>query len=172
MKCQIPGKSLWIVALLGLSPGLAAQAPEVADESELRRELRRHYQNGMRAELGLTDEQMKQIMPTIEDFEQRRAGAREARQTAVRDLRRGLRGGATDDELQQQLDRMDGMEREEQELERTLRGEVDTLLTVRQRVKFRFFTRQFRRQIEQQIRRVRGEPSDQNRPRRSPKQRR
>ena len=56
----------------------------------------------------------------------------------MRRLRQGLRQGAADAELQAHLDALDRIEIDQRAKERELIGEVDQMLTVRQRVELRF----------------------------------
>jgi hypothetical protein len=125
--------------------------------TELREAMRLHFRNGLRAELALSDEQMERVMPRLEAIEEQRHRARQARLRTVQELRRGLRQGASDAELRELLERLDRVESDEQELERTMRAEIDAVLTVRQSVQFRFFAQDFRREMHQRIRHLRDE---------------
>jgi hypothetical protein len=69
----------------------------------------------------------------------------------VRSLNRGLRQGASDDELQGLLDRLESIEDEQRAFEKSVQARIDQHLTVRQRVQFRFFAERFRRRLERRI---------------------
>ena len=146
LACLIP----ILVALLLSVPVAAAQAPPSpppADEpapEEVRQAIMRHFENRMREELGLTDEQMVALRPLVEEIEQSRAATRRERMQTVRALRQGLRGGAGDEELQELLARLERIEDEERSRERAVMSRIDEQLTVRQRVQFRFFIEMFR----------------------------
>jgi hypothetical protein len=138
-------------------------------DGELRDAMRRFFESRLRAELNLTDEQMTEILPMVESIEQSRNAARRERQDTVRALQDGMREGAADAELQQQLDRLDTIEQSVRAEEREVLKEIDKLLTVRQRVQFRFFTERFRRQLQNRIQSVRRERMDREDRRRPPR---
>jgi Spy/CpxP family protein refolding chaperone len=143
--------------LLLIAPGAVAQEepqppPEAAPEGEeLRRAIRNHFTNGLRAELGLTDEQAEALRPLIDEIENSRAQVRRDRGATVRSLNRGLRQGASDDELQGLLDRLESIDEEQRAFEKSVQTRIDRHLTVRQRVQFRFFAERFRRKLERRI---------------------
>lgn len=151
---------VWVLPFLPC-PVAVAQAPPPGEPhgdpgaGELREAIRQFFENRLREELGLTDEQMTAIRPLVEEIEQSRAATRRERMQIVRGLRGGLRDGAEDAELQQLLDRLDRIEDEERARERSVMGRIDERLTVRQRVQFRFFIEAFRRRMEDRIRRLR-----------------
>jgi len=138
--------------------------------SELREAMRRYFHNGLRRELGLTDEQVQAIVPMVERIEQTKTETSRQRRETVRLLRHGLRTGAADGRLQELLDRWHRIEREQQDLERTILAEIDAQLTARQRVQLRFFIETFRRQIARRVQELRqgAGPGAGERPRRRP----
>jgi len=88
---------------------------------------------------------------------------REAQRTrleSARKLRRGLQEGASDAELQEQLDRLDGTVRSEQEKEHVLLREIDQVLSTRQRAQLRFFLQRFRREMQEKIGELRRDRMD------------
>ena len=128
---------------------------DVATE-ELVAAMQRFFANGLRSELALSDAQMEQILPKIEEVTKRRTQAHRERAQIVRRLNQGLREGATDVELRGLLDELDRLEAEAQELERSARAEIDGMLTVRQSVKYRFFAQRFRQEMNRRIQDMRG----------------
>ncbi len=172
-------KRVSIVTLLLLlaSGGAAfAQADAQTDAAEieepaLRQALRQHFENRLRMELGLTDDQTAEVLPRVERLEQERRHLRRERQEAGRELREAYRGGAPDVRLQQLLDRLTELELRSQASQRELQREIDASLTVRQRVEFRFFVAGFRQELNrrlQEARRDRREAMQERRQRRRP----
>lgn len=160
-------RSRWILVLCALLllplPIAVAQAPPPTEPEgdpgvgELREAIRQFFENRLREELGLTDEQLTAIRPLVEEIERSRAAARRERMLTVRSLNLGLRDGADDADLQQLLDRLDGIAGKERARELSVMGRIDERLTVRQRVQFRFFIEAFRRNMEERIRQLRDE---------------
>jgi Spy/CpxP family protein refolding chaperone len=152
-----------LLALLLSAPVVLAQTPpSPAPEGgpaagELREAIKQFFERRMREELALTDEQMTAMRPLVEEIERSRASTRRERARTVRALREGLRGGASDRELQDRLDRLDRIEDEQRAHERLVMARIDEQLTVRQRVQFRFFIEAFRRRMEDRIRELRSE---------------
>ena len=124
--------------------------------AELQREMRKFFADRLRAELDLTDEQMEQIMPKVQVLEQEREAMRRERAETTRRLRSGLDGGTPDSELQELLDRYDGVARKNLELAERLYGDIDSALSVRQRVRARFFMERFPRMMREKIEELRG----------------
>ena len=157
----------WLVLLAVCAAGpLPAQEPPPPPESpggmpdgELRQAMSRYLHNQLRMELALSDEQMAELSPRIERIEAARSEARRARGTTLRELQRGLRGGAQDEELQVLLDRLGAIESDQREAERAAMAEIDEMLTVRQRVQFRFFIQRFRQELQRRVQELRRERS-------------
>jgi hypothetical protein len=153
-----------LALLLACLPGAAAPDPAgdaPPPHAEIRREMRELFQNRLRARLGLTDEQMQAIGPRIEHLEEGRSTARRETLETMHELRMAYEGGAADGDLQLLLDRLEGIEREQRELERSELSEIDARLTTRQRVELRFFMEEFRSEMArkiQELRRDRGAP--------------
>lgn len=150
-----------LLALCAAGPLPAQQQPPPPEDpggspdGELRQAMRRYLHNQLRMELALSDEQMAELSPRIERIEGARSEARRARGTTMRELQRGLREGAGDQQLQTLLDRLDAIEREQREAERSAMAEIDEMLTVRQRVQFRFFIQRFRQELQRRIQQLR-----------------
>ena len=145
-----------VVLLLGtaLTGSASAQSPQRnggEERGELRQAMRQYYENRIRADLALSDGQMEQILPHIHGMEESRAAIQGERREAVQELRRGLDQGADDAALQELLDVLDGLDLRMKALEREYVALVDAVLTVRQRVEFRFFSERFRRDMRKRI---------------------
>ena len=166
-----PHKRGTLAALLAATiaaAGALAQEPQAPEGPvELRRAMEEYFQTRMQAEVSLSDEQLEQILPLVRQRETSRRAALRTRQDSVRRLRRGLEQGATDSELQTQLDRLDASEREQWESERSVQKQVDGVMSTRQRVQMRFFLQSFRRDMQGKIRELRGERGGMRRPPRS-----
>jgi len=150
----------FIVLVLAVSAA-AAQAPPPPEpgadvpEQELQAAIRQFFEQRMREELALSDEQMTAIRPLVEEIERSRAQTRRERMETVRSLRDGIREGMNDQQLQQLLDGLDRLDEEQRARERSAMARIDEQLSVRQRVQFRFFTEAFRRGMEDRIRELR-----------------
>ena len=163
---------LWMCLTLATVGTTWAQEESLVDESgDLQKAMQRYFHNRLREELNLSDEGMQQILPLVERMEQAKIASGRERAAIVGRLQRGLRGGADDAELQDALDRLEVIEKDHTELQRSLLSEIDRSLSVRQRVQLRFFVERFRRDIQRRIRELREErydrsPFDERRPRR------
>jgi hypothetical protein len=126
--------------------------------------MRRYFHNQLRMELALSDEQMEELGPRVERFENARNEANRARGATLRELRRGLREGAADEQLQALLDRLDTIENEQRAAERSAMAEIDGMLTVRQRVQFRFFIHRFRQELQRRVQQLRRDRQGESAP--------
>jgi hypothetical protein len=170
-------KRIWtflaLLTILALAPLAGSQAQErpgaARRQAEIGREMQKLFNNQLRAELALTDDQMEAIGPRIERLETARREARRERIETVQKLRRGFDGGLSDDELQALLDRLDAIEQEQRGLERTQLSMIDEELSTRQRVELRFFMEQFRQDMARKVQELRGNRGDGVR-RRGPRQ--
>lgn len=171
MKAVLPG--LLLVALTGVQaqdPGASTGEGDVAP-GELREAMRDYFEKRLRSDLALSDSQMEHILPRVLEFEQTGREARNERMEAARKLRRGLEQGATDKELQQQLDRLEGLDDQRRSREKKLLREIDQVLSTRQRVQLRFFVQRFRGEMFDRVRQIREDrmrrrPGPNRRPRR------
>jgi hypothetical protein len=150
---------LLLLVLACAAPAILAQdEPPRSDESgpgELQREMRKFFADGLRSELDLTDEQAEQVMPKVQELEQERGVVRRERGEAMRRLRHGVESGASDAELQELLDRYDGTDRRQLELKERLFTDIDSALSVRQRVRLRFFVERFPRMMREKVEELR-----------------
>jgi Spy/CpxP family protein refolding chaperone len=122
---------------------------------ELRDAMRQYLHDQLRMELALSDEQMAQLSPLIERIEDVRSEARRNRGATLRELRQGIRQGAGDEQLQALLDRLQSIEDEQRAAERSAMSDIDAMLTVRQRVQFRFFIQRFRQELQRRVQQLR-----------------
>ena len=134
------------------------EGPPPGDPEELREAMREYFEKRLRSDLSLSDEQVEQILPLVQQLEQEKRAARRTRMETARTLRRGMEQGATDAELRDALDLLEQIERNEQELRRSTMGEIDKVLSVRQQVQIRFFMQRFQREMQHKIREIRGDP--------------
>lgn len=142
-------------ALLLLAPGAALAEPVEPPGGELREQMRRYFAARLRAELSLTDEQLRAIAPEFDAMERsRRENARERREAAL-DLRAALRRGAPDEEIARLLARFDEATVRQEEEARERLARIDAVLTVRQRAELRFFLARFRQDLERRVRELR-----------------
>ena len=155
-------RRLAFLPVLFLFAGLVTPAQEPTDSvpgerpGDVRREMKRVFENRLRSELALSDPQMDEILSLFEQLEQARNAARRDRMEAVQALRRGLGGGASDAELQDLLERLDRIESGQRDVERSFLGKVNEPLSIRQRVQLRFFMEHFRMAMSQKIQELRG----------------
>lgn len=162
MRRRMTGVGIAFVLLLAMAAPAGAQAPrrrggEEGGRAELRQAMREHFQNRLRSEVSLTDDQARHILPRVSQLEESKTALRRSHMETTRQLRRGLEQGATDEELQELLDSLERGGREQQDLEWSLMHEVDDVLSARQRVQLRFFLRGFRQQMQQKVRELRGD---------------
>ena len=158
-NCRVLRLLLLLALACAVPPILAQEEPPPSGESgpgELQREMRKFFADGLRSELDLTDEQVEQIMPKVQELEQERGAVRRERGEAMRRLQRGVGSGASDAELQELLDRYDGADRRQLELKERLFTDIDSALSVRQRVRLRFFVERFPRMMREKIEELRG----------------
>lgn len=152
-------------AVAQLRGGEGSPAGERA--AQLRDAMQRYFEKRLRADLGLSDDQVKELTPLIRDLEQTRREAQRERSEATRALRRALNQGGEDAELRKLMERIDRATDRQWEAGRSLMPGVDSKLSVRQRAQFRFFVEDFRREMQDKIREVR-----ERRPVRRPQRRR
>jgi Spy/CpxP family protein refolding chaperone len=143
--------SLLLVVCPAAVGAIAAEGEATPGRGELQREMRRFFADRLRAELDLTDEQVEQVMPRLQESERERAEVRREKVETLRRLRRGVESGASDDELQELLERLDAADRRQLELKEQLFDEIDRSLSVRQRVRLRFFVERFPRMLREKI---------------------
>ncbi len=144
-----------LLAIVLLVPTAALAEPEAPPGGELREQMRRYFAARLRAELSLTDEQLRAIAPEFDAMERsRRENARERREAAL-DLRAALRRGAPDEEIARRLERLDAATFRHEEESRARLSRIDAVLTVRQRAELRFFLAEFRQDLERRVRELR-----------------
>jgi len=140
------------LALLGFlvaTPGLAQDTPD--RRTELGNRIGERFTSMLHSELALSDSQAKIVLPAMADLEQYKREIGRERRDTVRRLQSGMRAGASDENLQELLDRLDRIEDEQRAAERDAMAQIDAELNTRQRVKLRFFVQHFRQQIESRL---------------------
>lgn len=155
----------WFFCLLLGTAGVAAlpvraepAAEEVPGEErsgELRREMQRYFSTRLRAELALTDEQVRALEPEFDALEASRVRNQKERREIGADLRNALRGGAGDPEIERLLTRFDDLALTHEKEQRERLRKIDASLTVRQRAELRFFLTRFRQDMERRVREFR-----------------
>ncbi len=166
--------AVWCFCLLLGAGGpavLPIRAESVGDEAreeersgELRREMQRYFSTRLRAELALTDEQMRALEPEFDALEASRVrNQRERREIGVL-LRNALRDGAGDAEIEELLARFDDLALAHEKEQRERLRKIDASLTVRQRAELRFFLTRFRQDMERRVREFRGQGRAPRRP--------
>jgi len=156
---------LFVLTLAVALPVVAQEPPPPPRDSarELHAAMRRHFEDRLRAELSLSDEQVEQIVPRMNELEASRQRTRRERGDVMRRLHSGMEGGASDAELLTGLRELERIELDQREMDRTAMVEIDESLTARQQVQLRFFLQHFREQMQERVRALRG-----NRPPRRP----
>ena len=154
----------FLCLLLGAS-GLAAspvRAEPAAEEDpgeersgELRREMQRYFSTRLRAELALTDDQMKALEPEFDALDASRVRNQKERREIGMELRNALRGGAGDADIERLLARFDDLALTHEKEQRERLRKIDASLTVRQRAELRFFLTRFRQDMERRVREFR-----------------
>ena len=134
---------------------LAFPALTVAQDKQLGEAVFEHISRVLRTELALDDEQTATVMPLLREQAQLRTELRKERMKAARALRRALAEGASDQNLQQQLDRMDEFEQQGFRRQRELQRRIDGPLNTTQRIKLRFAAERIRREVQDRLRDVR-----------------
>ncbi len=133
------------------APG-RAQAP-----GELRRAMQQYFQQRLRAEVSLSEAQLEHILPRITRLEDAKRDLRRSRAETIRGLRHGLEQDATDEELQELLDRLDRAEADQRQHERSLLDQIEETLSSRQRVQLRLFIQHFRQEMQHRVQEFRGD---------------
>lgn len=137
---------------------------EEEGSGELRREMQRYFSARLRAELALTDDQMRALEPEFDALEASRVrNQRERREIGVL-LRNALRGGAEDAEIERLLGRFDDLALTHEKEQRERLRRIDASLTVRQRAELRFFLTRFRQDMERRVREFRDQGRAPRRP--------
>jgi hypothetical protein len=133
------------------------EEPGEERSGELRREMRRYFSARLRAELALTDEQMKLLEPEFDALESSRVRHQRERREIGGELRDALRGGAGDAEIERLLVRFDDLALAHEKEQRERLRRIDASLSVRQRAELRFFLTRFRQDMERRVREFRDQ---------------
>ena len=160
--------SMSLVAGPAVAQAQSGDGPPVGERgAQLREAMQRYFEKRLRADLALSDDQVKQLTPLIRNLEKSRREAQRDRSEATRALQRALRQGGDDAELRKLMQRIDRATARQWEAETSLLPGVDSTLSIRQQAQFRFFVQDFRREMQEKIREVR-----ERRPARRPQRRR
>jgi hypothetical protein len=132
----------------------------------VRERMRRLFAVRLKTDVGLDDAKVDEVLPKIESLERERTRIQRERVRLVRELRRGLREGMPDDQLQKRLDALDALGRDLEATTARSLGAIDRDLTVPQRVRLRFLVGAFRAEMARRIEEFRdgGRPGARRRP--------
>lgn len=161
-------RGLGLSLLLGVAPVAIAQdrggpPQRPADRDSLEMQVRRRMADMLRAQLGLTDDQMRRLGATNRRFERQRISL----VAQEREVRMGLRSAiesadtSRSEQVSALLDRMLVLQRQRLELVEAEQKELATFLSPVQRAKYFGMEEQIRRRVmemrEQQLRRGGGD---------------
>jgi hypothetical protein len=135
-------------AAWGVAP---AQEPFPPRRAEIRAQTRGLLAARLKADVGLTDAQITEVLPRIESTEDARRQSRRERARLLSGLRRDINAEASDTALQASLDALDRNEREEDRAAREGLARIDATLSVPQRVRLRFLLARLRGDFSRQI---------------------
>jgi len=144
-------KMLLSLPLCACALALATPVAAQEDPRPLEERIRAKFEHMVRQELVLTDEQAERVMPLIRKMEDERRDVAHERREIVMSLRRGMKEGASDGELQGLLDRLVALEEDRSDMERETMRDLDAELNVRQRVQLRFCVHEFREQLRARL---------------------
>jgi len=153
----VTSRAIGWVLFLGVVTSIPARAQDVEPprRAAIREQARGLLAARLKADVGLSDEQVAQVLPRIESIEEARREARRARRMLLAGLRRDLAAGAPDAALQASLDALDRNEREEDRATREGLTKIDAALSVPQRVRVRFLLARLRGEIARQVESIR-----------------
>ena len=140
-----------LLAILGAGHLAAAETPEPPRRREIREQARGLLAVRLKADVGLTDEQVGEVLPRIEAIEETRRTSLRSRRQILAGLRRDVQSGASDVSLQASLDALDRNEREQDQKTRDELARIDGALSVPQRVRLRFLLANVRGEIARQV---------------------
>jgi len=149
---------LWVLLTVGVVPLLGAQNPSDtsrgAEAQQLRQEFRRRWNERVRQELGLSDDQAAKLQATEGKHLQQRRDVMQ-RQRAVNDALRGqLQPGvaASDDSVRKLMDQRERNREALAQLERDENKEIAGYLKPVQQARYQLM----RQRLQDQISRIRG----------------
>lgn len=105
--------------------------------------------------VGLNEEQIEKFIPRLKRMEEQQRQLGEKHRQALEDIALLLESGAKDDQLKARLDELDRADAEKFNALRTGRNDLDALLTVGQRARWRVFNERFDREIRHMVRQLR-----------------
>lgn len=149
---------MWVLCLIlaaAAAPGLGAQNPpdtsDDAEARELRQELRQRWNERIRQDLRLTDDQAGKLQGTEDRYLQRRREVAERQRAVNEGLRGQLQPGvaANNDSVRKLMDARDRNRAALMQLERDEDQEISGYLTPVQHARYQMMREQLRRRIEQ-----------------------
>lgn len=166
MRSNSPFFAFWALLLVA---GVAAatttsqrQGAERPNREELQGMMEAYVLSKLQDALELTDEQFGRMVVAQKKLSDVRREHRRRRGEALRDLREILRRPDTsEDEIQPILDELEELRADFQEEEKARYRDIDAILDIRQRARYRILEVELQRRLQQLIRRVRNrEPPD------------
>ena len=139
----------WVIVAVAVLMCGVSQAQD--GRADLRERIQGKFDNMLRQRLQLSDAQEQAVMPEIHRLEEEKRRFDREKMEIVRELRVGMRDGASDDDLRAMLDRLDDNEAQRSQMVQQAMREIDADLTVRQQVQFRFFVSEFRRELRHRL---------------------
>ena len=139
----------WVIVAVAVLMCGVSQAQD--GRADLRERIQGKFDNMLRQRLQLSDAQEQAVMPEIHRLEEEKRRFDREKMEIVRELRVGMRDGASDDDLRAMLDRLDDNEAQRRQMVQQAMREIDADLTVRQQVQFRFFVSEFRRELRHRL---------------------
>lgn len=141
----------WALTALFVLPAAsrlsAAPSPAPSRQAEIREQAKGLLAARLKADVGLTDAQVGEVLPRLEAIEESRRESQRARRRLLSALRRDLERGAPDTSLQARLDELERNERDQDHRTREAISRIDGTLSVPQRVRLRFLLARFRGEL-------------------------
>jgi uncharacterized protein (DUF1778 family) len=113
--------------------------------------------------LKLTEEQVAKFLPRLKQIEERQRNLRQERARMVDQLAEMLDKPERQKELKPKLDELEKLEQEQMQRTRQLMRDLDTLLTVEQRARWRVFNERFGEEIREMAKEIRKKRMDHHR---------
>lgn len=105
--------------------------------------------------LKLTDEQVAKFLPRLKQIEERQRNLRQERARMVGQLAEMLDKPERQKELKPKLDELDRLEQEQMQKTRQMMRDLDTMLSVEQRARWRVFNERFDQEIRDMAKEIR-----------------
>lgn len=105
--------------------------------------------------LRLTDEQVAKFLPRLQQIEERQRSLRQERARIIRQLAEMLEKSERLKDLKPKLDELEKLEQEQMQKNRQMMKDLDTLLSVEQRARWRVFNERFDQEIRDMAKEIR-----------------